>query len=784
MRFALAGNPNSGKTTLFNTLTGSSARVGNWPGVTVDKKEGVYKCRRPYLPPDVPPAAGKAGNGKIRIVDLPGIYSLSPYTPEEVIARQFIVEEKPDLIINIVDATSLERNLYLTTQLLEMDIPVVVALNMMDVIRREGAEIDAAALSGKLGVPVVPISALNACDARMLMGHAVQTLGAWQPVPGSRQCAMDFRPSVAGSPQSPIAPLYRDVLQRVAAHGIEHPVFHTVKLLENDAIELLHDTGLTTAIQNLKLQFEHAGAARSGAPQPAADYEAEIADLRYRFITDEVKPAVVKRYRNRSLSQSEKIDRLLTHRIWGLPAFLCILFAVFHLIFASDFLFLKRLGVLAESIPSLGVLLQGYTEELQTLACEQLTALLQSIDTAPWAAGLLVNGLANGVFSVLTFLPQILLLFLFLSILEDTGYMARVAFLMDRPLRRFGLSGKAILPMLMGFGCSVPAMMGTRTLDNIREKRLTLMLIPFFSCGAKLAIWSIIVAAIFPDNADFVVFAIYAVGIAVAVMAALALKKTVFKKSLSNFVLELPVYRLPRLKNTSLYLWDKLKGFLITVTTIVAAATIVIWFLQNFNFRLDMLDAGDSVHSILGQIGSAIHWIFVPLGFGQGPEAWKLIVAILTGLIAKELVAATMGILYIPGLSGEAAQTQEGETSLIATLAALSVFSPLTAMTFMIFNLLSIPCFAAVATAFAELKSAKWTLFTLFFWFATAWTVSFLVYQAGSLLGEMNAATAAVLLLALAIVGGSILYAASRKSKKKGRCAGCDECNGKLKVES
>ncbi|MDR3351055.1 MAG: ferrous iron transport protein B [Prevotellaceae bacterium] len=755
MKFALAGNPNSGKTTLFNTLTGSSARVGNWPGVTVDKKEGIYKCPAPL-----------ALRTKIHIVDLPGIYSLSPYTPEEVIARQFIVEEKPDLIINIVDATNLERNLYLTTQLLEIDIPVVVALNMMDVIKREGAEIDVPALAEKLGTPVTPISALNAGDARALMKTAVQTLEQWPP-------AHNSRPYVAARPPSPFAGLYRDVLKSVTAHGIEHPVFHTVKLLENDAIELLHDTGLTSAVQNLKLQFEHSG---GGAPPPAVDYEAEMADLRYKFITSEVKPAVVKHYRNRSLSQSEKIDRLLTHRVWGLPAFLFILFAVFHLIFAADFLFLKRLGAISASIPSPGVLLQGYTETLQTVSCEWLTGFLQSVDAAPWATGLLVNGLANGVCTVLTFLPQILLLFLFLSILEDTGYMARVAFLMDRPLRRFGLSGKAILPMLMGFGCSVPAMMGTRTLDNEKEKRLTLMLIPFFSCGAKLAIWSIIVATMFPDNADFVVFAIYAIGVMVAILAALALKKTAFKNNRSNFVLELPVYRLPRIKNTSLYLWEKLKGFLITVTTIVAAATIVIWFLQNFNFHFEMIAPGDSVHSILGQIGSAIRWVFVPLGFAQGPDGWKLIVAILTGLIAKELVVATMGVLYIPGASEETAQTPEGESSLVAILAALPVFSPLTAMTFMIFNLLSVPCFAAVATAFAELKSVKWTLFMLFFWFATAWTVSFAVYQTGAALSGMSIATIAILLLALSILGGSIAYAATRKNRKKYSCAGCDGC--------
>lgn len=746
MRVALAGNPNSGKTTLFNTLTGSSARVGNWPGVTVDKREGTYRFREQQQTVE-----------KIHIVDLPGIYSLSPYTPEEVIARQFIMDEKPDLIINIVDATNLERNLYLTTQLLEIDIPVVVALNMMDIIEREGSEIDARALSEKLGVPVVPISALHTNNVKTLLATGVNY-------------ARQARQGVSCIAATPLGGLYEEVSKLVQAHNIAHRVFHTIKLIEDDSIEQRHASSLTSAVQHLKIAFEK--------EHPDIDYEAEVADLRYKFITNEVKPAVVKIHRNRGVTRSEKIDAVLTHRVWGMPVFLFIMFAAFHFIFAEDFLFLKRLAIVEKTIPSIGVLLQNYMGDFQRMVGHLSVTVLENADAAPWAIGLLVDGLINGICAVLTFLPQILLLFLFLSILEDSGYMARVAFLMDRPLRRFGLSGKAFLPMLMGFGCSVPAMMGTRTLENDREKRLTLMLIPFFSCGAKLGIWTIIVAAVFPSNTDLVIFGIYLTGIVVAVMAAMVLKKLVFRNGKTNFVLELPMYRWPRFKNTMHYLWEKIKGFLITVTTTVALATLIIWFLQNFNFHLQLLPPGHSAESILGQIGSSLTWLFVPLGFGLGPEAWRLVVAILTGLVAKELVSATLGVLYIPGFSAESLETTEGANVLIAALAALAVFTPLAAISFMIFNLLCIPCFVAVGTAHAELKSFKWTAFTLCFWFATAWIVTFLVYQTGALLLSMNLATISILLLAVAIFTGSMVYAFTRRNKKKYPCGGCSNCDG------
>jgi ferrous iron transport protein B len=739
MRFAIAGNPNSGKTTLFNSLTGSNAHVGNWPGVTVDKKEGVYKLRHSDNTIE-----------KINIIDLPGIYSLSPYTPEEVIARQFIMDEKPDLIINIVDSTNLERNLYLTTQLLEMDIPVVVALNMMDVIKREGSVIDVEILSRELGVPVVPISALHSGNVKLLMHRCAEYVKT--PREGS-----SFLSGTA------LAEQYEKVLKLVNDHHIKHPVFHAIKLLENDSIELMHDATLSAGIQNLKLEYEK--------NEKPFDYEAEIADLRYKFITDRVKPNVVKILKNSGVKNSEKIDRVLTHRIWGLPIFLILMFAIFHIIFSKDFLFLN-------SFESPGVLFKSYMEVFQEFIMEKAGTFLADAGAAEWVKGAIVDGLLKGVCSVLTFLPQILLLFLALSILEDSGYMSRIAFILDRALKRFGLSGKAFIPMLMGFGCSVPAMMGTRTLESVKEKRMTLMLIPFFSCGAKMVIWATVVPAVFVNNADFVIFCIYITGIIVAIIGAVMLKKTVFKGIKSNFVLELPVYRYPRLKSISFQLWEKLKGFLTTVTTVIAASTLIIWFLQNFNLSFDMVSE-NSDSCILKIFGDAIKWIFVPLGFAQGPDNWKLIVAILTGLLAKEAVVSTMGVLYkaqgyAPDTQGDVS-AQSSEESVTAALAANAVFSPLTAISFVVFNLLVIPCFATVATAHSELKSAKWTFFVMAFWFATAWITSFLVFQIGSLLKEVNW----INIISILFIAGVILFAIfRRKNKKNDDCNGCDKCPG------
>jgi ferrous iron transport protein B len=744
MRFAIAGNPNSGKTTLFNSLTGSNAHVGNWPGVTVDKKEGVYRFKN-------------RGHGveKINIIDLPGIYSLSPYTPEEVIARQFIMDEKPDLIINIVDSTNLERNLYLTTQLLEMDIPVVVALNMMDIIKREGSIIDSAVLSEKLGVPVVPISALKSGNVESLMERC-------------SEYAKTPRKGFSFLSTTPLAEQYGKVLKLVNEHNIKHPVFHAIKLLENDSIELMHDATLSAGIQNLKLDYEK--------NEKPFDYESEIADLRYRFITDDVKPQAVKVFNNSGAVRSERIDRILTHRIWGLPVFLLLMFTIFHIIFSEDFLFLTKLGIVDEGLSSPGVLLKSYLDRFQGFAMNGTRLFLESIDAAKWAKGIVVDGLLKGVCSVLTFLPQIFLLFLSLSILEDSGYMSRIAFIMDRMFKRFGLSGKAFIPMLMGFGCSVPAMMGTRTLENLKEKRMTIMLIPFFSCGAKMLIWATVVPAVFEKNADFVIFCIYITGVIVAIVGALLLKTTVFKGIKSNFVLELPIYRYPRLKSISFQLWEKLKGFLFTVTTAIAVSTLVIWFLQNFDTHLNMV-AENSDACLLKIFGDAVKWIFVPLGFVENPDNWKLIVAILTGLLAKEAVVSTMGVLYKaqgydPNVQGYNPDSQKHEEVTVA-LAANAVFSPLSAVSFIVFNLLVIPCFAAVANAHSELKSTKWTVFVILFWFATAWISSFLVYRTGLLLKDVSLANIIIFLF----IAGVILSAIFRRRNKNNNCSNCDKCH-------
>jgi ferrous iron transport protein B len=750
VRFAIAGNPNSGKTTLFNSLTGSNAHVGNWPGVTVDKREGVYKFRNKDNSIE-----------KINIIDLPGIYSLSPYTPEEVIARQFIMDEKPDLVINIVDSTNLERNLYLTTQLLEIDMPVVVALNMMDIIKREGSIIDSEILSQKLGVPVVPISALKSGNVKSLINKCVEYVKT--PRKGSSFLN-----------ETTLAEQYGKVLNLVNHHNIKHPVFHAIKLLENDSIELMHDATLSAGIQNLKLEYE-----KNKKP---FDYEAEIADLRYKFITNKIKPYAVKVLKNSGAVNSEKIDSILTHRTWGLPVFLILMFTIFHIIFSKDFLFLHSFGILeTNALSSPGVLLKNYMENFQEFVMAQMNLFLENADAAKWARGAIVDGLLKGVCSVLTFLPQILLLFLSLSILEDSGYMSRIAFILDRALKRFGLSGKAFIPMLMGFGCSVPAMMGTRTLENVKEKRMTLMLIPFFSCGAKMVIWATVIPAVFKNNADLVIFCIYITGIAVAIIGAVLLKKTVFRGIKSNFVMELPVYRYPRLKSISLQLWEKLKGFLTTVTTVIAASTLIIWFLQNFNLKLEMVSENSDL-CILKIFGDTIKWIFVPLGFAQGPDNWKLIVAILTGLLAKEAVVSTMGVLYKAHVydsdtQGGETGTTDSEESVTAALAANAVFTPLTAISFVVFNLLVIPCFAAVATARSELKSAKWTFFVLVFWFATAWVTSFLIYQIGSLLSGVNL----INVITGIIVAGIILFSIFRHRSKKDKCKDCDKCpKGKM----
>lgn len=705
MKFALAGNPNCGKTTLFNTLTGSTAHVGNWPGVTVDKKEGTYK---------IVEGKGKEKSvKKVGIVDLPGIYSLSPYTPEEIVSRNYILDEA-DAIINIVDATNLERNLYLTTQLLETDLPLILALNMSDIVKKNGGSIDCARLEKVLGVPVVEISALKKQGIDELLKKSVELVES-------------------GKKREPLKLLNTDAFKRVFndtlalfdKQEVSNKVFHAVKLLENDEIEIKNNSQLVAAVEAAKVNtptndFDN-------------DYEAIIADIRYKFITANCSKAIKKKEKNsQQYTKSDKIDRVLTHRIWGIPIFLVIMLAVFHLTFSENLLgigwFIPE-GTFdnaifgTDAINSIGVILFNLVD----WGTSSLGAVIQNalVNAPAWVSSLICDGLLSGLFAVLSFIPQILLLFLFISILEDSGYMARVAFIMDRAFRRFGLSGKAFMPLLTCFGCAVPGIMATRTLENEKERRMAIMLSPFFSCGAKLPIWATFAAVMFGgSHGDLIVFSMYVLGIAVAIVAAIILKKTTLKGETPPFIMELPAYHLPQFKNTMIHLWDKLKHYIKKAATIIAGAVVVIWFLQTFNFT-GMVD--DPAQSFLGYIGKGLSYLFYPLGFAMGSEGWKLVVAAITGLIAKEMVVATMGTFV--GMDdalevGELAGTPIA--ILIGTISAPAAFA------FMAFNLLSVPCMAAVATASGELGSKKKLWGAIGFWMLTAYVVAMVIYWVGT----------------------------------------------------
>ncbi len=702
MKFCLAGNPNSGKTTLFNSLTGSTAHVGNWPGVTVDKREGVYK----KLPE------------RVHIVDLPGIYSLSPYTPEEVVSRNYILEEHPDVIINIVDATNLERNLYLTTQLIETDIPVVIALNMMDVVEKNGDKIDKKALESLMGVPVVEISALKNKNLAALMKTAYETAGKGK---GGR--SVIEQSGVLGGVYKEIVGLYGDA-------GCGDKVFHAVKMLEADEIETAKFPEIAKKAAGLKSKIN--------AKAFDDDFEAMVADARYRFLTQHIS-SVISRAAREETTRSDRADRVLTHRIWGIPLFLLIIFAVFHITFAEDFLFLNGLfgvsvtdpgwinffsgmgyegmleeaagGVVSMAVPSVGVWLQSWMGWLTGSIIDVVSGWMSA--SPAWLSGLVCDGLLSGLDAIFSFLPQILLLFLFLSILEDSGYMARVAFIMDRAFRKFGLSGKAFMPLLMCFGCGVPGVMATKTLENEKERRMTMMIAPFFSCGAKLPIWLAFAGVLFAGQyGDLVVFSVYLIGIVVAIVAAIILRFTVFKGETPPFIMELPSYHLPQFKNLMAHLWEKLKHFIIKAGTIIAASIVVIWFLSNFDFAFWNGMVDNIEYSMMGRIGNVIKYLFYPLGFAMGADGWKFVVASLTGLLAKEEVVATLEVL-------------SGGLGLEALLGGMTVAS---AYSFMLFNLLAVPCMAMVAAVYGEIGSGKRTWGAIGFWLLTAYVVSMVTY--------------------------------------------------------
>ncbi|MDE7395921.1 MAG: ferrous iron transporter B [Clostridiales bacterium] len=716
--FALAGNPNSGKTTLFNALTGSTAHVGNWPGVTVDKREGVYK----------------KGSEPIAIVDLPGIYSLSPYTPEEVISRTYILEEKTG-IINIVDATNLERNLYLTTQLLETDVPVIVALNMMDEVEKAGDRIDVAALEKSLGVPVVEISALKEKGIAELMKRA--SLMATE-----RKGTSLFTGAL------------KEKIDKAAEHfaeeGVASPLFHAVKLLENDELEI-----------------EKKGAKELlAAVSEGEDLEAAMADARYKYIAEHFSVAKEKAKKSEALTKSDKIDKVLTHRVWAIPIFIAVLFAIFHVTFAEDFLYIGAWASLGKGLPSLdelnlsegmatfvGIFYDGAVFSPGVILFNIFDVLFGKITEAvggaiatEWLSGLIADGILGGLFAVLGFLPQILMLFMWFSILEDSGYMARIAFVLDRIFRRFGLSGRSFMPMIMGFGCSVPAMINTRTLADEKERVATVRVIPFFSCGAKLPILTAIAGCIVQHfgvgNPDAITLCMYLLGMAAAIVSVLLMRSTTLKGEVPPFIMELPAYHRPRFKNLMLHLWDKTKHFVKKAFTIIFVSTVAIWLLSHLSFDWHYLADERMNESILAQIGKLIQPIFTPLGFGKqiGAYGWVFAVAAITGLIAKENVIATFGTLGAcliaigANVGGVTADTlladEEGITSAIAMVQATGITIP-ALLAFIAFNMTTIPCFAAVATAKAELGKGRF-VGTLVFWLVASYIIAAVVYTIGS----------------------------------------------------
>ena len=670
MRIALAGNPNCGKTTLFNALTGSNQYVGNWPGVTVEKKEGTARLRDKTL----------------TVVDLPGIYSLSPYSMEEIVSRDFIIGEAPDCVIDIVDATNLERNLYLTIQLLELERPMVVALNFMDEVAKRGDKIDVARLSKELGIPVVPITArtgegleelLHTAHRQMHLGCTIEPDDLYD----------DFTHDI----HHRMGELIHDYAY--AAHLPAH--WASIKLLEGDDI-VAKALGLPREVEDRleKVVAEYENSSDLG------DRETLIADSRYQYIEKVVSAAVVKGQAAGELTLSEKIDKVVTHRIFAIPLFLCTMLVMFAITFGPFGSWLSDL--VGAGMDALSLWLEG---------------VLTGAGVSRVLISLLCDGVIGGVGGVLTFLPQIALLFFFLSFLEDSGYMSRAAFIMDRLLRRFGLSGKAFIPMLMGFGCSVPAIMGARTMENEKDRRMTILLVPFMSCSAKLPVYGLISSAFFGPWAGLVVFALYVIGMVVGILSGLFFKHTLFAGEPAPFVLELPPYRLPSLGNTMTHVWQKVKGFLIKAGTLILLMSMVLWLLQSFDFSLHMVESAD--RSMLGALGSVIAPIFAPCGFGH----WQAAVALLTGLIAKEMVVSSLSMFYGFPLTAESG----------AVAAAMTGFTPLSAFSLLVFVLLYVPCVAAVSTLFKEMNSKKWAFFSIAWQIGCAYVVSMLVFQLGSL---------------------------------------------------
>lgn len=664
LTYALVGNQNCGKTTLFNQLTGSNQHVGNFPGVTVDRKDGPIKGYKNTL-----------------VTDLPGIYSMSPYSNEEIVSRNFVLDDKPEAIINIVDATNIERNLYLTMQLLEMNIPMVVALNMMDEVTGNGGTIDVNGMESMLGVPVVPISAAKNEGVDELIKHAIH-IAKYQERPGRQDFCdeNDFGGAVHRCIHS-IAHLIED---HAVTAGI--PVrFAASKLIEGDSLileKLNLDKNEIETLEHVVIQMEK---------ERGLDRSAAIADMRFSFIEKVCEKTVVKPKESKERLRSEKIDRILTGKYTAIPCFIAIMAAVFILTF-------NVIGAGLQKLLEMGI-----------------DALTGAVDKGLSAAGvnsalhsLVIDGIFAGVGSVLSFLPIIVTLFFFLSLMEDSGYIARVAFFMDKLLRKIGLSGRSIVPLLIGFGCTVPAVMSTRTLPSERDRKMTILLTPFMSCTAKLPIYAFFVSAFFPGKGGIVMTALYFLGIAVGILVAFIFKKTLFKGEAVPFVMELPNYRLPGIKNVAQLLWEKAKDFLQRAFTIILIATMVVWFLQSFNWHFNMVS--DSSESILASVAGFIAPVFAPLGLGD----WRVVTSLISGFMAKESVVSTLEILFGSSVS--------------------TAFTTLSAVSLLVFSLLYTPCVAAISSIRRELGH-KWAVLVVVWQCAIAWIAAFLVRMIGMLIG-------------------------------------------------
>lgn len=673
LTFALAGNQNCGKTTLFNQLTGANQHVGNFPGVTVDRKDGTIK-----------------NHPEATVTDLPGIYSLSPYSSEEIVTRDFLIKDKPSGIINIVDASNLERNLCLTMQLMELGIPMVLALNMMDEVRENGGSIRVNELEQILGIPVIPISAVKNEGIDELVSHALH-VARFMEKPGRIDFCTD-----SVDKKDPVGAVHRCI--HAVVHMIEPEAkqsglplrFAATKLIENDVpIEKL--LNLT---DDKKQAFEHIVSVMED--ETGLDREAAISNMRFSFIEKMCQKTVVRPHESKEHKRSMKIDRLLTGRYTAIPCFI----AIMALIFVMTF---NLVGAWLSDLMSLGV------DSIISLIDNALTA----VQINPVVHSLVVDGICNGVGSVISFLPTIVTLFFFLSILEDTGYMARVAFVMDKLLRKIGLSGRSFVPMLIGFGCSVPAIMSTRTLSSERDRKMTILLTPFMSCSAKLPIYSLIISVFFPRQYQaLVMVGLYIFGIICAIIYALILKSTKFKGEPVPFVMELPNYRLPSAKSVVHLIWEKAKGFIEKAFTIIFVASIIIWFLQTFDAKFNVAESPEQ--SLLAMIGSLVAPIFAPLGFGD----WRVSTALITGFTAKESVVSTLTVLM------------GGNAELVSTL-----FTPFTAAVFLIFTLLYTPCVAAIATVKREMGGTKAAVATVIIQCAIAWCVAFLIHAVGLAFG-------------------------------------------------